>query len=702
MKTWFHLILTAVLTILAANAPAAVNVSGFEPKYGAPGDVITISGSGFYPGTLTVRFNGVLSGNAQATAADGTVAQAYIPNGASTGPITVQVGASSGSSAQDFIVIGPGPYVDDFAPKAGSAGSTVVDLSGKRFYYPTPVTSVTFNGKAAAFTILTDTHIQVTTPALATTGPIKLTTALGSYTTSLNFCITPSFSGFAPASGRAGTNVVLTGENFSNTVSVTFNSVPAPGFVVLGNGAIRATAPTGVTKGKIRVITPAGSADSTTSFVVPPTIFGFTPAAGPAGTIIVVTGANFDVGALVVTFNGTPAAVSGVTFDRLLAQVPAGATTGPLSILTPDGGHTSVAIFYLPPVITGITPNKGGAGTPVLISGQNLTNATAVTFDGVPAVSFTVSNNMAIYAVAPAGVSSGRITVINPGGTAVSPDKFYAAPLITLFSPTHGLPGTNVALYGKNFLDATAVEFNGTPSSFSVASNGFMLATVPTGAQTGPITVKTPGGTNTTATPFVLDYASDLGLGGGDSPDPVWQGSNLVYSLTLTNGGPHEAPHTRVTFNLPTNSVLKSLYSSRTGTTWTTNGNVLTADLGTITPVQNVSLVLTVAPMAPGLATFTATAAGDYTDPQPANNTVVLDTLVRPPPVLDIQLVATNRVRITWPEMLSNFVLQYRPDLDSGSYWSNNPAAPVILDGRRTVTERTTNNVRFYRLQSAP
>ena len=70
-----------------------------------------------------------------------------------------------------------------------------------------------------------------------------------------------------------------------------------------------------------------------------PTITGFTPASGPVGTTITITGTNF-VGPLTVKFNGVVA--QGIfTATQATYQVPAGATSGPISITTPNGTGSS-------------------------------------------------------------------------------------------------------------------------------------------------------------------------------------------------------------------------------------------------------------------------------------------------------------------------------------------------------------------------
>ena len=118
---------TGLLFLLSIWPVAAVNVSSFSPTVGSPGDQVQIQGSGFYPGTLVVRFNGVQDPSAQAIAQDGSSILAKVPSGATTGPISVSLnGGTAASSADDFTVIGAGPYVLDFSPFTGSDGTQVL------------------------------------------------------------------------------------------------------------------------------------------------------------------------------------------------------------------------------------------------------------------------------------------------------------------------------------------------------------------------------------------------------------------------------------------------------------------------------------------------------------------------------------------------------------------------------------------------
>jgi uncharacterized repeat protein (TIGR03803 family) len=55
--------------------------------------------------------------------------------------------------------------------------------------------------------------------------------------------------------------------------------------------------------------------------------------------------------------------------------------------------------------------------------------------------------------------------------------------------------GRWVEILGQGFVGTTSVSFNGTLAAFKVKSDTYLAATVPQGATTGFVTVKTPGGT---------------------------------------------------------------------------------------------------------------------------------------------------------------------------------------------------------------
>jgi hypothetical protein len=129
----------------------------------------------------------------------------------------------------------------------------------------------------------------------------------------------------------------------------------------------------------------------------------FNPQSGPVGTTVTITGVGFQDDSVVtgVEFNGTPAAFAVKSDNQLRATVPAGATTGTISVTDDEGTFTTLTDFTVssgePPVVAAFAPTSGPAGGRVTITGTNFTGATAVSLNGRPA-SFTVASESQIAA----------------------------------------------------------------------------------------------------------------------------------------------------------------------------------------------------------------------------------------------------------------------------------------------------------------
>jgi hypothetical protein len=155
-----------------------------------------------------------------------------------------------------------------------------------------------------------------------------------------------------------------------------------------------------------------------------PCIAGFTPASGGVGAGVTITGVNLS-GATALSFNGKAAAILTNTATKITTTVPAGATTGTISVTTGGGTAVSVASFKVikAPKITGFSPSSGAVGTVVTISGTNLGKATSLTFNGV-AATITTDSASTITAAVPAGATTGPIAVTTAGGTGTSGTNF--------------------------------------------------------------------------------------------------------------------------------------------------------------------------------------------------------------------------------------------------------------------------------------
>lgn len=153
------------------------------------------------------------------------------------------------------------------------------------------------------------------------------------------------------------------------------------------------------------------------------------------------------------------------------------------------------------PAISTISPTEGPVGTVVTITGINLAEATSVTFGDVTA---TITDNTptSITTTVPAEAEEGEqtITVTTAGGkgtkmftvTATVPD----APTIASVSPEslEGEVGSEVTITGENLEGAEVYFGEVLVTEVSASSATEITFTIPEGAETGIITIKTAGG----------------------------------------------------------------------------------------------------------------------------------------------------------------------------------------------------------------
>jgi len=92
--------------------------------------------------------------------------------------------------------------------------------------------------------------------------------------------------------------------------------------------------------------------------------------------------------------------------------------------------------------VTSLTPSSGNIGTVVTIAGTGFTGASGVSFNGTPAVTFTVNSATSITATVPVGTTTGNVTVFVGAcsGTSTSPFT-VTVPSFTTFNVTAFIQG---------------------------------------------------------------------------------------------------------------------------------------------------------------------------------------------------------------------------------------------------------------------
>jgi uncharacterized repeat protein (TIGR01451 family) len=125
------------------------------------------------------------------------------------------------------------------------------------------------------------------------------------------------------------------------------------------------------------------------------------------------------------------------------------------------------------------------------------------------------------------------------------------------------------------------------------------------------------------------DCSADLAVSMTDAPDPVLTGSNLVYTIVVTNLTARTAPVATLADTLPPGMTVVGITSTR-GSCSSAGGSVSCA-FGTLPPNGGAMVRITVRPTLAGTATNTVSVTSLSADPNSFNNVAVVTTTVQTP-----------------------------------------------------------------------
>ncbi|WP_406278364.1 IPT/TIG domain-containing protein [Nocardia sp. NBC_00881] len=478
-------------------------VPNFGPQTG--GNTVILTGTNL-TGVTTVSFDATPASSF--TVVSGTKITAVVP-ARSLGPAAVTVAADGGISNAVVYTYVAAPTVISANPNSGpeTGGNTVI-IQGTGF---TGATAVRFGATpAVSFTVGSSTEITAVAPAGTGTAAVTVTTVGGtSNPVTYTYIPAPVLGSVDPNSGpeTGGNTVILTGTGFTEVTAVEFGPTAAISFTVNSDTQITAIAPAGIGTADVTVTATGGTSNPVPYTYIPaPTLTSVVPDSGPetGGNTVTLFGTDL-AGVTAVHFGATPAAsFTVVSGTEITAVAAAGAGTVAVSVTTSGGASNPVSYTYVPaPTLNSAFPSSGPGrgGNTVVLTGTNLTGASAVRFGVNTVIAFTVVSDTQISALVPAGTGIVDVTVVTAGGTS-SPVAYTYVPAPTLVSIVPGsgpeTGGNTVTLTGTNLTGATAVSFNGTPAiSFTVVSDTTITAVAPAGT-TGPVvvTVTTVGGTS--------------------------------------------------------------------------------------------------------------------------------------------------------------------------------------------------------------
>lgn len=196
----------------AAVIPVVTNV---QPKNPRPGDVVTITGTGFGSTATDVKVT-IGTQVITITSVTATEIKFTLPAGITAGDIAVVIkNVTANNTDPQKATITPQPATVPAAtitainPTSGKVGDAVI-ITGTNFSATATEDLVKFNGVATTVTAATTTSLTVTVPATATTGTITLSVKSAAAITGPSFTVntsggTGSLVGYIKVSGGTAT-----------------------------------------------------------------------------------------------------------------------------------------------------------------------------------------------------------------------------------------------------------------------------------------------------------------------------------------------------------------------------------------------------------------------------------------------------------------------------------------------------------------
>ena len=522
-----------------------------------------------------------------------------------------------------------GPFFSSCSPSfAANVGGDTLTLNGGRFFGSVSSTRVTFTAagvtREALVTGVTGTTVTVRTPAfpeaLSPSVPVTINLTFGTNTASpvtltVPNCfafgtassLTPSVTALLPASGSnlGNTRVTIIGSGFASPLQVFFGPVEAQvisvsfnQIVVLTPPAFGAGAPNLNQTVNVRVHEVISGVDATATgafrFVTPIQItsvggnqqrvdFAFQP--------VTIFGQGFDA-PVAVSLAGITASVVSVSATEIIVMPGnpqfAGCTdiTGPVVVtnITTGDQATGSSFTYLvkqtTPIITGVSPSSGPAGTLITISGANFTRVTNVKI-GARSATFTVFSDSSIQATVP---DPGTAAPTCPAGTAAGTPVANGVVDIVLTAASTGCTATAT---GAFLFMTPCVVAPVTPADLAITKTS------------NPATVSLAGSTA------------------------------VAYGLAVTNTGGSPAAGTVVTDNLPAG--VNFVSCTATQGSCSILGSTVTANLGTVPAAGSANVTINVTMAGPArVVSNTANVTTTSPEPATANNTSTATTTVTP------------------------------------------------------------------------
>jgi uncharacterized repeat protein (TIGR01451 family) len=604
------------------------NITLIEPLYGSVGDPapikVWVMGVDDDTQITGVAFNTTWATSWDVTGFTGGLGwqiQANIPEGATTGQISVQaVGGAIGTSSEVFLVFGPGPRPLSFSPSSGRTEETIVTLSGDRFIADTRVYFKSQTGEVEAPLLQNPAQNQLTcrVPVGAVSGPIRVASSQGSNHTATSFEVIQDVD-----------------------LRVALHSEPTTG--VLDQALTLVTTVVNQSASSASGVIVTNLLDPSLTYVSGTTSRGSTVGAPVGGKTTAVIG----------TLSGAESAtVSLVVLPTVAGQVT---TSGGAFGNEPDPDETN---------------NEGVLQTTVVSSDNDLGLGMAAEPEEV-----FVGEAM-IYTITVTNLGPLTATGVQVVDTLPSPVTVLN---VTVSQGARQIVGNRVtALLGALPVGGQAdVRIFVTVDRVEPFSN---TATV-TANEPDPNTANNSATLQTT--PKVR--SADLGVVQSVQPEPPGIGVTAEYRIVVNNNGPETANQVNAVNVLSTNVLFLSATASpgsweRTGNVVTANlGNLDNGGSGTLT----IRVVHKSGAPTTNRVDVSSLDVSDPEPGNNRSESIYLPVVT--PTTLDYTISAGGVITLSWPALPSSWRLQERSSLSSGSVWVDVAEQPEVIDGRKQV-----------------
>jgi hypothetical protein len=345
-----------------------------------------------------------------------------------------------------------------------------------------------------------------------------------------------AIASFTPEQAGPGATVTVTGTGFDAVQSARVGPTSAS-FTIDSATQLRLVVPDSASTGPIELAGGGRVAQSARALVVlaVPRITSVTPTSVVPPARINVAGTDLDKVAQ-ARLNATVLAIASQSPTALALDVPAGASSGFLTLVATDGvARTSAQQITVVGsiAVNGFAPTTVARGLTLTVSGANLDRATAVEFaGGARAPIATRTGSTSITVTVPAAANSGVFSVIGNAGERVdAPAILTVVPRIqvdgsAVYSVAAGAP---VTINGTGLTEVSAVTVGTNAATISARSDTQLTFTVPAGVNCGPITLLSQSQPSVPAGSLVVGAGCNVRSAGVEFAQVYSQSAGTTY-----------------------------------------------------------------------------------------------------------------------------------------------------------------------------